>query len=31
MFVAGKMSHKKPETQILGDYGVGEWRDGGKV
>lgn len=29
-FIAGKRPHRKPDTQILGDYGVEEWRDGGK-
>ncbi|XP_037047809.1 lachesin isoform X1 [Bradysia coprophila] len=24
----GKRPHRKPDTQILGDYGVEEWRDG---
>lgn len=23
-----KVHHKKPDNQVLGDYGVGEWRDG---
>lgn len=30
-FIAGKRPHRKPDTQILGDYGVEEWRDGGNV
>lgn len=30
-FIAGKRPHRKPDTQILGDYGVEEWRDGGML
>lgn len=30
-FIAGKRPHRKPDTQILGDYGVEEWRDGGNI
>lgn len=27
-----KVHHKKLDNQVLGDYGVGEWRDGtGKI
>lgn len=31
VYHVGKRLYRKPDTQTLGDYGIEEWRDGGKI